>query len=528
MTSGVDMAGRAWGAAKARASAWRTDAGTVPELVWRAATWLVLGFAAYHAVAGYFTGFDEPLLDRHAFRQTQTAISAYYIAHGGPFFAYETPLFGAPYSAPFEFPLYQWIVAVVNRVTRMPLDGAGRAVSIAFFVATTVPFFRLLRRSEVSAASARLATALLLAAPEYIYWTRAFLIESTALFFSISVLAAGLAFLERPAVDRRLAWLGAAATLAALVKVTTAFGYLVALVVVSLAHVIRDDQRRGRARVYAAYFGSVFVLPALPLLAWTRFADYEKGLNPLTANYITSAALHDWNYGTWAQKTALATWQTLWDHTMSETFGSPVGFVACAALAILAAKRIDVVVALLAGVFSIYAVFTNLHVIHEYYQYSTSALAVAVVGIGIGAAETLTARARPLLVGVATAMLLEALSVYGADYLPAQVKMNRTGADTGNFVKAHTSSSALIVIFGDEWSSLYPYYSERRALMDHADHDANNPALRQAIERSAAAGNALGAVLTCNGERGRSPERAAKLLDHPPHCTSFAGCDVCL
>ena len=36
------------------------------------------------------------------------------------------------------------------------------------------------------------------------------------------------------------------------------------------------------------------------------------------------------------------TWQTLWDRTLSETFGSPIGFVACAALALFGAKKVFV------------------------------------------------------------------------------------------------------------------------------------------------------------------------------------------
>ena len=85
---------------EARAVAWLADARTPGEIAWRLATWLLLGYAALQAAHAYATGFDGPLLDRHSFRQTQTAISAYWIAHGGPLVAYETPVFGAPYPHP--------------------------------------------------------------------------------------------------------------------------------------------------------------------------------------------------------------------------------------------------------------------------------------------------------------------------------------------------------------------------------------------------------------------------------------------
>ena len=227
-----------------------------------------------------------------------------------------------------------------------------------------------LLRPGVSAASARLALAVLFAAPEYLFWTRTFLIESTALFLAVALLAEGADLLEKPAIDRRLAWLSLVVTLALLVKVTTALGYLVALGIVVVVRVARDRERRAHARVYAALFAAAFVVPAIPLLAWTRFADYEKGLNPL-AHFIESAALHDWNYGTMAQKTAASTWQTFWDRTMDEAFGVAARLRCLRSARPVRIESVETVLALLVGTVATYAVFTNLHIVHDYYQCST-------------------------------------------------------------------------------------------------------------------------------------------------------------
>jgi len=45
-----------------------------------------------------------PLLGMHSFRQTYTAITAYWLMQGSPWFHYETPVLGAPWSIPYEFP----------------------------------------------------------------------------------------------------------------------------------------------------------------------------------------------------------------------------------------------------------------------------------------------------------------------------------------------------------------------------------------------------------------------------------------
>src|ERR1051325_8788424 len=79
------------------------------------------------------TGWWHSISDRHGFRQTQTAITSYYLIRGGPFLRYETPVFGRPWSTPFEFPLYQWIVAAASEYFATPLNQTGRFIGLAFF-----------------------------------------------------------------------------------------------------------------------------------------------------------------------------------------------------------------------------------------------------------------------------------------------------------------------------------------------------------------------------------------------------------
>jgi hypothetical protein len=294
------------------------------------------------------------------------------------------------------------------------------------------------------------------------------------------------------------------------------------------ARLLRDPDRRAHARAYVAIALSAFVLPALPLLAWTRFADYQKGLNPLTAHFITSSALHDWNYGTWEQKLSLATWQTLWDRTMDVSFGSSLGFCACATLAVFCARRMETAIAPIVGAVATYGIFTNLHLIHDYYQYSTSALAVAVVGVGLGAAEVGFPRSKALLLVLAGAIVLESTSTYREKDLPAQTEIDLDPVRMGAFIQAHTPQSAIVAVYGDDWSSVIPYYAQRRALTDRWNHDPNDPVIRESLQRSSDQGNALAAVVSCFGERPRSRDRATRLLDRPPACTAFAHCDVCL
>ena len=74
-------------------------------------------------------GWAGSLSDRHGFRQTQTALTSYTLLNGGPFFRYETPVLGAPWSIPFELPLYQWLAAKMAQITGMGLNAAGQLVN---------------------------------------------------------------------------------------------------------------------------------------------------------------------------------------------------------------------------------------------------------------------------------------------------------------------------------------------------------------------------------------------------------------
>ena len=112
--------------------------------------WLALAvFAAclgFH-FRGALVGWQSRNLPGVEYRQAQTAISAFYINQEDNFsLAYPTPVLGKPWSIPLEFPLYQWTVVSVSRVTGLSLTKAGRAVSLACFYLMLPAIYLLLAR----------------------------------------------------------------------------------------------------------------------------------------------------------------------------------------------------------------------------------------------------------------------------------------------------------------------------------------------------------------------------------------------
>src|SRR5258708_7810222 len=144
---------------------------------------LLLGFGVLAA------RWRLPLLGMHSMRQTHTAITVYWLMRGSPWFAYETPVLGAPWSLPLEFPFYQLLVARLAEWTGLPLDSTGRLVSYLFLVLTIIPVRMLARAWKLDNSYVRVFAILLLTSPIYLFWGTAFLIETFVVFFCFWFLA---------------------------------------------------------------------------------------------------------------------------------------------------------------------------------------------------------------------------------------------------------------------------------------------------------------------------------------------------
>jgi hypothetical protein len=145
---------------------------------------LALVFLAHEAIVYAW----QPLVDVHAFRQTQTALTAYWMQKEGFALAYQTPVAGFPWAIPFEFPIYQVIVALLSSFTGLDLSATGRLVSFFFLVACAWPVFGMSRRLDWPRPVPWIICALLWTSPFHVYWGRTFMIETTALFFALASL----------------------------------------------------------------------------------------------------------------------------------------------------------------------------------------------------------------------------------------------------------------------------------------------------------------------------------------------------
>lgn len=464
-----------------------------------------------------FAGWSGSLLELHSFRQTQTAISVASMLKSGDILHYQTPVLGPPWEIPMEFPFFQALVFVLVRTTGYPLDQAGRAISLLLFLATLPPFYLLIRTWTNERSTAVIALVLVCLSPQYIYWSRSFMIESAALSTSIWYLYLVQTHLAG-AKDRsrRVALLAAITvlgTLSALTKVTTFVIYFaIALFMISLVLLREGVQEKPMSRVgrffreYGSLTIAAAVIPILLETTWVFHSDHVKSLNPLGAA-LSSKALIDWNFGTLAQKCSWDTWKQVLERSVTDLFGDvQIAFVFFALPLCKRTTGLTSALLIFMFVFPI-AIFTNLYYVHSYYGYANGMVLIAALALIIGDLVNRNTVGYWLAIGLVVVTTFKSVTWYTENYRRFQGNPYRY-QDLKAIADRFTAPDEVLVLFGMDWSSEIPYYLDRRALMLPTSL-TTEVRYRQATENLRS--YTVGGVLFCGTAR-YTPEQISQVL----------------
>jgi MFS family permease len=411
-------------------------------------------------------GWGGPLLDEHGFRQCQTAISARYMLEDGFRLDYSTPILGRPWSIPFEFPLYQWIVAALVLATHMPFDQAGRLVSLIAFYLTLGATGFFLRHFFNDTERILIVLSLILASPIYIFWSRVFMIESLVLFLSMSFLACVLAALRRH--DGRLITAASLlGVLAGLVKITTflVFCAPAGLALMQAFFAERDSSLKRRALLYGGYGVGLFGPALVAAKKWTDFADAVKSRNPL-AGILLSSNLTRWNFGTLQQRLSPDTFVTWARLAVGPLVGRWETLLLLPLAMVLTRPVLKKGTGLcLAGFLAGPLVFSNLYYVHPYYWYANGVFLVILAGLNLVSLFDLRVSKWALRLLIIPVPFAFFYSQYAAADLPRQRSPRLRIQVLGNAVAAVTGKEAVLLTYGFDWDPSLPYYAGRRALM---------------------------------------------------------------
>lgn len=446
---------------------------------------MCLGFHFY----GALVGLGNESLPGVEFRQAQTGLSTYWIKEDGNFsLAYPTPVLGKPWSIPMEFPLYQWTVVLVDRTTGMGLTASARLVSLACYYLTLPAIFLLLGGWNITPSRRWMVLAVIVTCPFYIFYSRAFLIETMALMFALWFWVS-----FRAAVLRSSLWwllltvmVGAGA---GLVKATTFGLYLLPVTGWALFRLWRNRSQGQSWRELA----SMFIAIGIPLaftFGWIRLADVTKESNPL-AGFLLSSNLSDFNWGTWGSRFSLELWQTKLRIVATQVSWWPL-FVVAAVAALHGRRRWWEIALCLSIFFSAMIIFPTLYAYHDYYYVANALLLLLAMGLAIvGLSETGT---HPLWVWLCFAVVCGGQATrYFQHYFGEQRALRAGGNALSYTLREMTHPRDVMIVQGQDWNSMLPYYSERRALMIREEMEHNISHIEAAFDELA--GERVGALV---------------------------------
>jgi hypothetical protein len=426
---------------------------------------------------GVHVGWESKNLPGGEFRQAQTALSAYWIKAENNFaLAYPTPVVGKPWSIPFEFPLYQWTVVVTGKVTGWGLTKAGRAVSIVCFYLCLPAVFLLLARWRVAPGRRWLVLAVIVTCPFYIFYARGFLIETMALMFGLWFWVA----FERAVSERNKGWLALAilaGTGAGLVKVTTFLLYLVPAGWWAITRLWAARKTSWRAEV--AWMAGAIVLPFAATLWWLQFADATKELNVL-GKAFTSAGLREFNLGTNATRFSPGLWATK-ARIVSEQLTWLPGILFCGLLAVVTGRtrwrEISICVVSFA---SVLVIFPVLYAYHDYYYVANAVLLLMAMGLALVALAESHA-SRWVVAGSVCLLLIGQGWRYREWYYPGQRAISPGGDGLSTSLRTLTNPGDVIVVLGQDWNSMLPFYAQRKGMMIRDDIARDSDRVERAL-----------------------------------------------
>ncbi len=418
-------------------------------------------------------GFSKGILDFHEFRQAQTALTTYWMTKGGDLLAYETPVIGYPWTIPFELPVFQWVSALVS-LSGLSIIESSRFVSWVFFIVFIGFMAATLRRLNTASSVILIFATLTLCSPLYLFWSRTVMIESTAIMFGAVFLFGLIGYLNRPNfIDATLLFIGL--TLCCLVKVTTLLSFAAFAGIITLWFLY---QAHLGGKTIAELVKLAFV-PALAaviafalLLLWLDFTDDLKARNPF-GEVLTTSGISLFTMGTLWQRLDPASWlEIFFGRAVRDSVISPV-LVILAGWAIYRTRFMvwPAVISMFLYILP-FVVFTNLHLVHNYYQYANAFFLILFMSIGTVATGKLNlrifaawseTRRHSTFLGALVILQLFFFSLGYWKFITKDQSIEpatAVGAYLGEVVKPNQVAFS----FGNSWSSVHSLLSQRRVI----------------------------------------------------------------
>ncbi len=459
---------------------------------------------------------SQPIIDRHVFRQAQTAISAEYLFENGVnVFNYQTPVLGKPWSIPFEFPTYQAIVKIISSTTGWQLGQVGRLTNSLLTLLSVITCLSILWASRVKEVYIIMFSALVATSYIYLYWGRSFLIEITALLFTA---LAALVYLNlRDELRRSFKTIFGKKILVSLfkflcftiflalgmlTKATTALP-LIGFVAIDQIYIAGVFMRTEKHLLMAFRSGLIFAAISFFVTAltrlWIRHADALKELNA-NAEFILSKNLTLWNFGSLSDRLELSRWLDVLTGEQEPNIRivMPIAIFALIlsnnALALMDQSIRSQKSAYIANFgFFMYIcgplVFFNLYYVHEYYSSANLIFGYLSLAASSNAIDCCIKEKsggnefRVFSIILVTFICVIQLSWFNEHYRSSSYKEANDAFLISEYVKSNSLPGDRLITVGEDWSSQLFFLSGRKGLAIRSPSPQSMQSIENEIEK---------------------------------------------
>lgn len=428
--------------------------------------WAVLAAIIFLGLVLRLYGVTLPLVDSHQVRQAQTAMMAQNLYEDNiNIFRTRLDIFGnSPGYIILEFPLMHAIVAFLYNLFGVH-EIFGRLVSIVFSIGAMFLMYGLARKF-LSVTGALAALALYTFSPMNIFFSRAFMPESSMMFFMIGAIYFFLKWLDRRSLGL---YIGAIifAGFACLTKPTAALIFAP----IFTAWFLKERWEMAKS----IYFWVYMILALAPGFLWAVYANYFNALNPdipstFGGNWIALLKAHG----------MISHWFSLKFYafllgSVSLLLLTPLGFIG-ALSGVLCAKesKLSKVLYLWLAVFIVYFyALSGPNSGHIYYHLPLLPLAVIFFGFSIewllGKRELIKKiLEKRIYLWICTVFILLTLVSYGIGYFwyfkyMYENRMLYT-IEAAEIIKKHTPENRFVIVNQDGiLLSVFSYYSHSKS-----------------------------------------------------------------
>jgi hypothetical protein len=223
---------------------------------------------------------------------------------------------------------------------------------------------------------------------------------------------------------------------------------------------------------------AALVLPLVPGKLWLAYGDNLKQANPFAREIILANSEQQaaWNFGTWEQKLSLGTWEVILRHITDQILvplpGIGVLFLVLVLIAgaVLAPKRIPLILLFLAGFASGPIIFTNLYFEHSYYWCANGVwllMAVSVALAGIWECHSQSAWPRIVAIAITGCIVISGFMTWSQRYLPILRTLPTQEALADAWTKpvqTMVPAQRTLLIVGNDWNPNSLYYAQRKGI----------------------------------------------------------------